>query len=107
VSEARFDGIDQRLERLEAGQTELRTSVDQRFDELRRHMGVLHEEALDRIAAVAEGFPRLEAKMDRKFAELTEAMGRRLDPLEAVVREHSASLRRHDIEIAALKRRRK
>ncbi len=99
----RFDAVDRRFEavdrRFEA--------VDQRFDDLERHMHVLHEDVIARIAAIPDNTARLEARMDRGFAELKEALDRRLDPLEAVVRDHSAALRRHDEEIDALKRRRR
>ena len=40
----RFDGIDQRLD-----------GIDKRFDETNRHMRVLHEEVLNRIALLQEG----------------------------------------------------
>ena len=63
MSEERFDRIDGKLQ-----------EVDRRFDA--------------RIAAIPDNTSRLEAKMDRGFADLKEAIGRRLDPLEAAVRQH-------------------
>ena len=103
----RLDGVGQRLDGLEAGQTGLRTHVDEQFAELRRHMGVLHEEALDRIAGTREApvMPSSERAQDSR-----DAISRRLDPLEAlvpVVREHGLTLRSHGAEIERLKRRRK
>ena len=105
MSEERFDRIDQelsgvqtRLDRLEVGQKDLTAQVghmDARFDELRRHMGVLHESVLDRIAATRE----YTGPTRGEFAELKETIGRRLDPLETVVRHHS-------LDIEALKRTR-
>jgi len=114
MSEERLNQIDQRLDGLQAEFAEFRADTNRDFvnvrtdmDELRRHMGVLHEETLERIAAIPDHTPRLEAKIDQAVADITEAIGRRLDPLEAVVRSHSAALSRHEVEIASLKRRRK
>ena len=93
--EQRLDGVDQRLDGLKA-------DMDTGFAELRRHMGVLHEEVLDRIAATRES----PATVQDTPAESKDEIGRRLDPLEAlvpVVREHGATLKRHDAEIDRLK----
>jgi predicted phage gp36 major capsid-like protein len=86
---------------------EVKTDMDSQSAELRRHMGVLHEEALGRIAATQEYTGPTKAEMNHAFADLKETITRRLDPLEAAARQHSAALRRHDAEIASLKRRRK
>jgi len=81
VSEERFDRIDQALARLETGQVHLQIrldgidqrlggvdrrlgGVDQRIGELDRHMHVLHEEVLDRIATVPDHMSRLQVKLD-------------------------------------------
>ena len=69
MSEERFDRIDGQLQ-----------EVNQRFDA--------------RIAAIADNTSRLEAKMDRGFADLKETIGRRLDLLEAAVRQHSTEIER-------------
>jgi chromosome segregation ATPase len=108
----RFDRIDSRLDRLEAGQDDLRSDVknlqagqdslrsDVRelradhgtlrtdLEDLGRHMRVLHEEVLDRIRAI----PEYSGPTRAEFAELKEMLGRRLDPLEATVRQHSAEI---------------
>ena len=78
----RLDGVGQHLDGLEAGQTGLRTHRNEQFAELRRHMGVLHEEALDRIAGTREApvMPSSEGAPDSR-----DAISRRLDPLEALV----------------------
>jgi DNA anti-recombination protein RmuC len=86
---------------------DVKTNMDSQSAELRRHMGVLHEEALGRIAATQEYTGPTKAEMNHAFADLKETITRRLDPLEAAARQHSAALRRHDAEIASLKRRRK
>jgi hypothetical protein len=86
---------------------DVKTNMDSQSAELRRHMGVLHEEMVESIAVTRDHTPHIDAKIDRAVAELTEKIGRRLDPIETAVRQHSAALRRHDAEIASLKRRRK
>jgi len=72
--------------RLDAGQVELG-----------RHMRALHEEALDRIAALQPQWDLFTTKRD--VADLKESIDRKLDPLIAVVRTHS-------MEIADLQRSR-
>src|SRR6188768_663020 len=61
MSEERFDRIDERLDRLEVRQEDLKSDVarrfdaiGERFDELGRQMRVLHEGVLARIAAIPE-----------------------------------------------------
>jgi hypothetical protein len=63
-------------------------------------MHVLHEDVIARIAAIPEYTGPTRAEMDQGFADIRELIGRRLDPLEATVRQHS-------IEIERLKRGRK
>jgi len=48
MSDERFDRIELRLDRLEHGQQAMRGEIG----ELRRHMGVLHEEVMDRLKAL-------------------------------------------------------
>lgn len=113
--DARFDGIDARFEAVDARFE----AVDARFDtvdaqfkavaasihELGRYMRLLHEDVVGRIADSRE-VPSDHADM----AASLDSLGRRLDPIEAlvpVVREHSATLRRHDGEIAKLRRKRR
>jgi DNA anti-recombination protein RmuC len=86
---------------------DVKTNMDSQSAELRRHMGVLHEEMVESIAVTRDHAPHIDAKIDQAVVELTEKIGRRLDPIETAVRQHSAALRRHDAEIASLKRRRK
>ena len=68
--------------------------MNRRLDDLDRHMHVLHEDVLDRIAAIPDSARRIEAKMDEGFADLKETIARRLDPLEAAVLQHSVMLNR-------------
>jgi hypothetical protein len=82
MSEERFDRIDRKLTELDTGLGD----VNRRIDDLDRHMHVLHEDVIGRIAAMPDNTARLEARMDRGFADLKETIGRRLDPLEAAVR---------------------
>ena len=116
--ELRFDRVDQRLDQVDrrfdglatdmkAGFAGIRAAMDRQSEELRRHMGVLHEEALERIADTREppGAQGIGTSADSK-----DQLGRRLDPLEAlvpVVREHGVTLKRHDADIERLKRRRR
>lgn len=96
MSEERFDRIDGRLDRLEAGQRELTVDVtglktavvalDNRVDTLDRHMHVLHEDTLSRIAAMFEEPLATKREMNRGFAELKELILRRIEPLEVAVR---------------------
>ena len=95
MSEERFDRIEQRLDRLETGQVELKADVDrhfdaidQRFDELREHMGTLHEVLIARIAAL----PERSGPTQAEFAEERSTVDGRLQVLEAVARQHSADI---------------
>jgi hypothetical protein len=60
-------------------------------------MHVLHEDVIARIAAIPEYTGPTKAEMDQGFADVREMISRRLDPLEATVRQHS-------IDIEQLKR---
>ena len=62
--------------------------------DLRVHMGVLHESAIDQIKLVAEGQQALREEVGRDLAALREAFEGRIRPLEDTVREHSAELKR-------------
>ena len=73
--DGRLDGIDGRLE-----------GIDGRLDELRRHMGVLHEDAIGRIAAISEGPLATKADINKVVAKIDELVDRRIVPLEAAVR---------------------
>jgi DNA anti-recombination protein RmuC len=92
---------------MDHGFAEVRADMDSQSTELRRHMGVLYEQTVESIAVTRDHTPHIDAKIDQAVIELTERIGRRLDPSETVVRQHSAAIHRHDAEIAALKGRRK
>jgi len=66
----------------------LAETMERRFDELRRHMHVLHEDAIARIAATEEADSPTRTEMRRGFVEVIEAVGRRTDPLEVLGRDH-------------------
>ena len=94
---------DQRFERIDDWQIQ----ADQRFDRIEtrieyvnQRVGVLHEDVLSRIAATGEARLPTKREMDQRFDELHELIARRIDPLEAAVRDHSQ-------EIAALKKKRR
>jgi archaellum component FlaC len=73
--DSRFEKVDQRFDRLEA-----------KMDETNRHMRVLHEEVLDRIAALAPDFGPIRREFTAADNELREQINQRLNPLEAWVR---------------------
>jgi chromosome segregation ATPase len=97
--DTRLERVDTRLERVETGQNDMRVEMQAGFAELRNHMGVLHEAVIARFKAMPEQDVPTRGEMNHALAVLREETGRRLDPLEAVVREHSN-------EIKGLKRRR-
>ena len=87
--DARFDQVNVRLDRLEAGQTELaagQAELKAGQTELKHEMHVLHEDVIDRIKAVRPDGPSW-ADMRQAFAQQDERLARRLDPLEAAVRQ--------------------
>jgi hypothetical protein len=117
MSEERLAAIEEKIDRLigshevfqggqdafRAGQDELRLGqealradvrrIDERIVELDRHMHVLHEDVIARIAAIPTDVPS-RAEMFRAVGDQGEAFARRLDPLEAAVRQHSAEIER-------------
>ena len=104
--DGRLNTVDGRLDRLEVGQQELTArvdalgsrfdqvdtrleQVDRRFDELRGHMGVLHEDAIGRIAAISDGPLATKADINQVVARIDELIDRRIVPLEVAVRSLS------------------
>ena len=63
----RFDQIDQRLDQLAA---ELRAELKSETGDLRRHMGVLHEDLIDRIRGIGEN-DSLRQEVRAGFAMMT------------------------------------
>jgi uncharacterized protein (DUF2345 family) len=64
------------------------------IQELRHHMGVLHEAVRADIRALGEPDSPTRREMRQGFDELKELFGRRLDPLELAVRHHTAELKK-------------
>ena len=62
--------------------------------DLRVHMGVLHEAAIDQIKLVAEGQEGLREQVGREFAAMRTAFEDRIRPIEDTVQAHSAELKR-------------
>jgi hypothetical protein len=93
--DARFDVVDARFDAVDARFN----AVDRRFDALDQRIGVMHEDLIRRIAGASERNAVSRQELKDAVAALTEQFGRRLDPLEAAVREHSR-------DIAELKRTR-
>jgi len=78
--------------RLATGQTEQRSEIgrlDGRIDTLDRHMHVLHEETISRIAAISEGPWATKADITRVVDKIDELVGGRIVPLEVSVRSLS------------------
>lgn len=88
MSEERFDRIDQALAHLGAGLE----NVNHEMRVLDHDMHVLHEDALSRIAAVAESVVVLDQKMERGFAEVKETIRAEIVPLKAAVRHHAVEI---------------
>ncbi len=88
--EERFDGIDRRFDQVDIRLDSVDGRLDGMYgkvDELRTHMGVLHEDAIGRIAATAEEPLATRREMHRGFEELKELILRRIEPLELTVRD--------------------
>lgn len=88
------------FDQLVVGQDELRVgqiSLGNRFDRLERKTEIALEQLQDEVRHIAEGHTALEIKMDKGFAELREDLDRRLYPLERTVRDHTTSLKKHDL----------
>lgn len=80
--DGRLNGIDGRLDKVD----ERFVQVDARFEEIRTQMGVLHEDAIGRTAALFEEPLATRAEMNRGFAQLAQLISERTAPLERVVR---------------------
>ncbi len=97
MSEERLTRIEEGLTEFRTGQQTLTTEVadlrsgqdklSTQVVELRTHMGVLHEETLDRIAALAPDLGPIEGRYQEADAQLREDINRRLEPLEAWARD--------------------
>ena len=103
MSEERFARIETKLDNLSKGQEELKRDVGGlKVDvrgltqdvsglktgqiDLRRHMGVLHEEVLDRIQALVFDPEPLHREFKARISDLREELILRIEPLEAAAR---------------------
>jgi hypothetical protein len=88
--DAKVDELDTRLtgkiDLVDAKIDELDTRLTGKIHELRRHMGVLHEETLERIAALAPDYSTIRREFTAADDRVRDDISRRLDPLEAAVR---------------------
>ena len=66
---------------------DLRRQVNESADELGRQMRVLHEDTIDKIAALAPDFAPIRREFTEADDRLREEIGQRLDPLEALARK--------------------
>ena len=94
MSEERFDRLEHKIDAVTAElrqdmatqAAELGAVVEQKAEELRRHMGVLHEDTIERLAALAPDFRPVRRDFAAADAELREEFDRRVTPLEADAR---------------------
>jgi len=80
---------EERLERIETKVDGLETRFDgleTKFDDLGRHMRVLHEDLVGRIADLAPDYAPIRREFKEADAELRESIEVRLQPLEAAER---------------------
>jgi hypothetical protein len=100
MSEERFDRIETRLDRIEGEvaatrqemhelNTETREMIEKLDGDLRRHMGVLHEDLVSRIAALAPDFAPIRREFREGDVRLREELSQRIQPLEAFAREET------------------
>lgn len=68
---------------------ELNAQVGEKLNDLRRHMGVLHEDVVSRIAALAPDYAPIRREFRDADAILREELSQRIQPLEAFAREHT------------------
>ena len=88
--------LNQRIDTMGA---DLSQRMDTMGADLNQRMGVLHENVLEIIASSSERNAVTRGEFQEAMADLKETISRRIDPLEVVVRRHSA-------DIAKLKRAR-
>jgi len=106
MSEERFDGIDRRFNEVDRQFGE----VDRRLEvltaetiDLRRHMGVLHEDVIDRIRGIRED-DSLRQEMRAGFAMIMRRLDDHAIPGEAADRTFAATLSDHEKRITSLER---
>lgn len=68
--------------------------IDRSIKELANEMRTLHEDVLGRLAALPEQSIPTRSEMLEAFAHLEERLGRDVDPLKAVARNHEERITR-------------
>ena len=86
MSEERFVAIEAKLEELAAGQLDVKRELKTDIQDLGRQMRVLHEDTIDRIAALSPDFGPIRREFTEADARLHDEMDQRLTPLEAQAR---------------------
>lgn len=121
IIDGRFDRLEARMDGFQAGLDEVKidvaclktdvaglrtdvTGLQTEVKDLRRHMGVLHEEALDRIQGIRED-DSLRREMRAGFAELRQLILDHAVPGEAAHRHFSSTLADHEGRIRTLEGR--
>jgi hypothetical protein len=99
MSDERLARIEEHLHLLVTGQAKFATSLE----ELRNHMGVLHEDVVARIQALGED-DSLEIAMERRFDEVLRSLADHAIPGDATDRYLARKIKEHDERLDALGR---
>jgi hypothetical protein len=90
MSEERFDAIERKLDtvvgQLREEMNGMGSGLRQEIADLGRQMRVLHEDTIDRIAALAPDFGPVRREFAEADARLRDEIDQRLTPLEAQMR---------------------
>jgi chromosome segregation ATPase len=84
--DGRLDRVDGRLDNVERGLDALGNEMRTLNQDTRHEMRVLHEQVLDRIAALAPDFGPIRREFRKADQALRKSIERRLEPLEAAER---------------------
>jgi chromosome segregation ATPase len=98
--ETRVNHVDIKIDHLESSLAELRVGqgrIEKRLDKVE----VTQEDLIDQIKLVAEGHAATQIMMKQGFDDLREQIGRRLEPLERTVHDHTLILRAHNLTLPA------
>jgi len=98
----RLESIETSLNGLRSSTNERFERVDDRLEELNRHMRVLHEDVKSDVRALAESLVAFEERVDRRFDAMSADNARHLTVLQDILRFHSRTLGDHEGRIKTL-----